>query len=138
MEMKWNWGTCLSNKSAKKISADDELASSLRKTSEKKFCSSNRFALDDDSASSIVSLAYDSVRELLEAISLENGYKIYNHVCYTAFLKEILNKLELAEEFDELRIIRNDINYYGKDVSVNEAKGILLRLGQIRKELLKL
>ncbi|MBI4016529.1 MAG: hypothetical protein HY363_02440 [Candidatus Aenigmarchaeota archaeon] len=41
--------------------------------------------------------------------ALRKGYKIYNHVCYTAFLKEILHNETLAEEFNELRLVRNDV-----------------------------
>ena len=48
------------------------------------------------------------------------------------------NPVELAEEFDELRLIRNDINYYGKEVSIIEAKEVLKRLENLRANLLKL
>ena len=136
--MEMNWDACVGSKASKKISPDTELASSLRKTSEKKNYSSNMLALLEETASSKISLSYDSVRELLEAISLENGYKIYNHVCYTAFLKEVLDENELAEEFDVLRVLRNDINYYGKEVSLIEAKDVLSKLNNIRKKLMKI
>ena len=133
-----NWNTCLRQKEAKTIKPDLEMAASLEKTSANKAFSSQLLELQEETVASKISLDYDSVRELLEAIALRNGFKIYNHVCYTGFLKEIMKETELAEDFDELRIIRNDINYYGKEVSVIEAKEVLKRLESLRVKLLKL
>ena len=133
-----NWNTCLRQKEAKVIKPDLEMATSLEKTSANKAFSSQLLELKEETVASKISLQYDSVRELLEAIALRHGFKIYNHVCYTGFLKEILKETELAEEFDELRVIRNDINYYGKEVSVIEAKEVLKKLEELRANLLKL
>ncbi|HLD40309.1 MAG TPA: hypothetical protein VJB13_04160 [Candidatus Nanoarchaeia archaeon] len=133
-----NWNTCLRQKEAKLIKPDLEMAASLEKTSANKTFSSQLLELTEKTVASKISLDYDSVRELLEVIALRRGFKIYNHICYTGFLKEIMNETELAEEFDELRIIRNDINYYGKEVSIIEAKEVLKRLHNLRIKLLKI
>ena len=132
-----NWNTCLRQREAKPIKPDIEMAASLEKTSANKAFSSQLLELKEETVASKISLDYDSVRELLEAITLRNGFKIYNHICYTGFLKEIMKQTELAEEFDELRVIRNDINYYGKEVSVTEAKEVLKRLENLRAKLLR-
>jgi superfamily I DNA/RNA helicase len=120
-----------------KIQPDTEMAESLLRTSLNKAKSSKMLELKTETAASKISLSYDSVSEILESISILKGFKIYNHTCYTAFLKEILRENELAEEFEELRKIRNDINYHGKDVSLAEAKNVLERLESLRGELLK-
>ncbi len=133
-----NWNMCLRQREAKPIKPDTEMATSLEKTSANKVFSSQLLELKEETVASKISLHYDSVRELLEAIALHRGFKIYNHVCYTGFLKEIMTETELAEEFDELRVIRNDINYYGKEVSIIEAKEVLKRLESLRKKLLKI
>ncbi len=130
-----NWNTCLLEKEAKRIKPDLDMAASLQKTSANKAFSSKLLELKEETVASKISLDYDSVRELLEAIALRNGFKIYNHVCYTGFLKEILKEHDLAEEFDDLRVIRNDINYYGKEVSIVEAKEVLKRLENLREKL---
>ena len=70
-------------------------------------------------------MLYDALREYLEALSIMNGYKMYNHECYSAFLKEILNKQTEAETFDKVRKIRNSINYYGKKVDAQESKEVI-------------
>ena len=78
-----------------------------------------------------ISLLYDALREYLECIALEHGYKIYNHECYSAFLKEIMNLSKEANLFDSLRKIRNNINYYGRDVSKEEAERIISDLKEL-------
>lgn len=133
-----DWKTCLNLREAKQVQPDEELAKSLQKTSANKAFSSANLKLMKETATSKISLSYDAVREFLEAIALLKGYKIYNHVCYTSFLKEILNESEKAEEFDELRKIRNDINYYGKEVTINEAEKIIKRLESLRNEFLRM
>mgnify|MGYP001560750317 CR=1 FL=1 len=130
---KLDWKQCLI-KNVKSISVDIELIKSLKKTSENKIISSKELSLRTETMGSKISLSYDSVRELLEALAISKGFKIYEHICYTAFLKEIVKHSSLADEFDELRKIRNDINYYGKDVSLEEAKVVLDRLDKLLKE----
>lgn len=132
-----DWQDCLRKQEAKQIKPDTEMAKSLQETSANKSISSKELKLRPETAAAKISLSYDAVRELLESLSLKNGFKIYNHICYTVFLKEILKQSDIAEEFNELRKIRNDINYYGKSVSLEEARHILNRLdallGKLRK-----
>ena len=112
------------------------MISSLIKTSQNKLDSEKKLELSEVTSGAKIYLLYDSLRELLEALAIKNGFKIYNHECYTYFLKEILNESIKGDEFDELRKIRNSINYYAKDVSVEEAKDILERIAKLREEIL--
>lgn len=130
-----DWNSCLRNRESKQIAPDREMAMALRKTSAHKEFSAKKLPLQEETIAAKISLSYDAVRELLEARALEQGFKIYNHICYTAFLREILDFAELAEEFDTLRIVRNDINYYGKDLTVGEAEAVLRRLATLLKDL---
>ena len=134
--MVMDWRECC-RKDAKNIVPDDDMATSLIKTSKKKAAVNDQLSLVEETIEAKISLGYDSVRELLEALALQKGFKIYNHVCYTAFLKEFLNEEVVGEVFDEVRQARNDINYYGKEVSVEEARMILRQLGQLRVLLLE-
>jgi predicted alpha/beta hydrolase family esterase len=133
-----DFNECLKKRIAKGVAEDKELIASLIKTSQNKFDSEKKLELTEVTSNSKISLLYDSLRELLEALAIKNGYKIYNHECYTHFLKEILNESIKGDEFDELRKIRNSINYYAKDVTVNEAKDILGRITKLREEILNL
>ena len=117
--------TCTTKRLVKPVRPDTHLYNSLVKSSEKKLKSQKLLILNDDTASSKISLTYDAIRELLEAMTISRGYKIYNHECYTAFLKEIMNESPMGDKFDIFRQIRNDINYYGKDIKSFQAKTLL-------------
>jgi len=129
---------CTRKRIAKEVTKDEELIKSLLKTSQNKSHSEKKLELNEMTSVSKISLLYDSLRELLEALALKNGFKIYNHECYTYFLKEMLNESAKADEFDDLRKIRNSINYYGKEISIQEAKVVLERLENLRYQILEL
>ena len=129
---------CLKNRIAKEVKADKELIASLIKASKNKLDSEEKLELSEITLSSKISLLYDSLRELLEALAIKKGYKIYNHECYTYFLKEIMNESIKGDEFDELRRIRNAVNYYAKDVNIGEGKIVLERMKALRKGILQL
>jgi len=82
-----DWNECLKKKIAKEVSEDKELINSLLKTSQNKLDSEKKLELNEITASSKISLLYDSLRELLEALSLKKRFKIYNHECYVYFFK---------------------------------------------------
>ncbi len=130
-----DWKQCNDKRLVKRINIDNNLIQSLLKESEKKYISCNRLLLDDTSASSKVSLAYDSIRELLEALAIKKGCKIYNHECYCSFLKEIIKNSQAGAYFDEFRIIKNGINYYGEELNEKEAKVILERIVALREKI---
>ena len=104
---------------------DNNLIKSLIQSSNKKLKSQKKLELDDDTSSSKVSLSYDAVLELLEALAISKGYKIYNHECFTAFLKQVMMESELGDKFDNFRKIRNSVNYYGKEISSAEANPLI-------------
>ena len=129
---------CLKKRIAKEVKEDPEFIDSLKKTSQNKLDSESKLELSEITAGSKISLLYDSLRELLEALAIAKGYKIYNHECYACFLKEIVNESAKGDEFDELRKIRNGINYYAKDISLEEANDVLKRIKDLRREILDL
>lgn len=126
-----DWKECCSRRIAKDVKPDVDMIASLTKSSRNKLESESKLEMNNTTASSKLSLAYDSLRELLEALALKNGYKIYNHECYTAFLKELMKESYKADEFDDIRKIRNAINYYGKEISPEEANEIIARIKKL-------
>ena len=127
-----DWEECCNKRIAKSIKPDVDIINSLTKSSENKLESESKLIMSDVTANSKLSLAYDSLRELLEALVIKNGYKIYNHECYSAFLKEILEKSDKGDEFDDIRKIRNAVNYYGKHISTEEANEIIISIKNLR------
>ena len=94
--------------------------------------------MDDVTATSKFSLAYESLREALEALAIKKGYKIYNHECYTYFLKEIIRESEKSDEFDSIRKIRNAVNYYGKELKPKQAEDLIKRIRNLRSFVLNI
>lgn len=84
-----------------------------------------------------VTLLYDTIRILLEVVASKHSLKIYNHECYTAFLKEILKESNLGDKFDEFRRIRNSINYYDKELEKEESRAIVTKMKETIKEINK-
>jgi hypothetical protein len=126
-----DWKECIDKKMVKELSIDTELIESLKISADKRFESASRLEIDEITAATVFSLQYDCLRELLEAVALKNRFKIYNHDCYCAFLKEVLGNSQLGEKFDRFRKIRNGINYYGKDLDIETAK-------ELSKEIIEL
>jgi len=85
----------------------------------------------------LVTNYYDSLRSILEAISILKGYKIYSHEAFAFFLKEKLNQKVLSLKFDRLRKIRNGLNYYGKSLQLKEADDIIHDLKDLIEQVKK-
>ena len=105
----------------RRSSIDKELVKSLLSgiNTDLKFL--DKIKIDEISARKLMVGYYDTLRSLLEAIASTEGYKIYSHEAFTFYLKEKGENI-LAEKFDRFRKIRNAINYYGKDIDVEECR----------------
>ena len=131
-----DWFDCKNSKLVKEASVDKNLIDALLIMSKNKHLSAMRLELDDISAETKISNLYDSLREVLEALAINKGYKIYNHECFSSFLKEICNEEEFSKKFDKLRILRNKINYYGEKIKIEQAKIFIEDLIKLKKEIL--
>lgn len=57
---------------------------------------------------------YDIIKELIFAHLYKNGYNCTNHLCLIAYLKEKMKDFDFEiQKIDELRKVRNEINYRG-------------------------
>ncbi len=130
-----DWEECKEKRFIKEVVKDEYLIGSLMKSSKKRLESSKRLKLDGVTASSKISLIYESIREILEAYGIKKGFKIYNHECFCAFLDEICKDKISSEEFDRFRKIRNQINYYGREIPIEEAKIIIKDLILFRNKI---
>lgn len=120
-----DWQECIKNRTIKRVSRDSELIKSLMITSRNKETSASYLEINDITYASVITLYYDALRELLEALALREGYKIYNHECYVYFLKDVLKKEDISNAFNRIRKIRNSINYYGEELSIKEAEATI-------------
>jgi hypothetical protein len=121
-----DWQSCITGRIVKEAKTDSNKIASLMEISGNKLGSAK--VLGDEHYYAKVSLLYDALRELLECIALERGFKIYNHECYTAFLKEIALESSRGDQFDTFRKVRNGINYYGKKITPEEGKALIAQM----------
>ena len=57
---------------------------------------------------------YDIIKELIFAQLYKSGYNCSNHLCLIAYLKEKIKDFDFEiQKIDELRKVRNEINYRG-------------------------
>lgn len=119
---------------ARKATPDIQLAKSLIGMSDNHIEVIKKIAIDEITASTVMSTYYEALREIIEAIAAKRGYKIYSHDALTYFLKE-LGKDVIADKFDRFRKIRNGINYYGKQIGKESAESNVKEIENIIKEL---
>lgn len=109
---------------------DNQKSRALVKMSKNNLSVVKAIPLSDSSASIILSQSYESLRQILEAIALSKGFKLYSHEAFTYFLLE-LNEVSISEHFDRLRKLRNGVNYYAKTVSVKVASAALQQVKEL-------
>ena len=130
----------IKNRQIKNTIKDMQLAKSLLSTAEQDLKFFKTLPINNISARKIVSNYYDILRSTLEALASLEGYKVYSHEAFTYYLKENVEG-DTSRKFERLRKIRNSINYYGKEISAEEAKElvneILALIDKIKSMLLK-
>jgi hypothetical protein len=131
----------IKKKLVRKTTIDKQLIKSLIQTAESDLIFFKESKITENSARKIVSNYYDILREILEAIANKDGYKFYSHEAFTNYLKELKSEISIANKFDRFRIIRNNINYYGLEITVEEAeeykKDLLEIINTLKKKYLK-
>ncbi len=132
-----DWEECKIKRYVKESLQDVDLINSLVNQSNKKIITDDFSPLNKDTSSTKFVNNYDSLREVLEAIAIKKGFKIYNHECFTAFLKEFMDLDSESIDFDNFRKIRNSINYYGEDITIEDAESLISKIRLLRKKLIK-
>lgn len=120
-----DWTDCERTRQVKRITTNAALIESLISSANDKHTSQMLLPMQQATASTKVSLEYDCLREKLEALAIKHGWKIYNHDCYCAFLKEKLKESNLGDIFDKFRRLRNNIEYYGEKIPMPDAERII-------------
>ena len=130
------WKECKLRDYVKSTFIDNNLINSLIKNSEEKLDVNDLLKMNNSTSSTKFTIVYDSLREVLEALAVKKGFKIYNHECFSAFLNEIFGNKLFAEDFNKFRKIRNAINYCAKKISPEESIIMIKEMIDLRKKLL--
>ncbi len=127
---------CFKKGFIKKTSINTELIKSLIEMSHIKEKTINRAEIDGENISVYVSVAYDSLREILEAICISKEYKVTSHLCIGELLKTMIEDFDF-NEFDRMRYVRNGINYYGNKIEMEQGKEIIGKIFAMKNKLKK-
>ena len=125
------WQECLEKGFVRKSTPDKELAKSLLKMAETRLHFIKSIIIEQSNASIITGEAYEALREVCEALIATEGFKVYSHECITSFIKEISKDEYSAIIFDRYRRVRNAINYYGRQVSSEEARQAVAEISEL-------
>ncbi len=111
-----NWEKCVAEKTINKIEPDKERVRNMLKSVEirHEFWDSLGVILDDRYSSILVEGYYEIIKELLTAYLNLNGIESSNHECLIRYFQKENPKLDVeSEKIDELRQVRNKIDYRG-------------------------
>lgn len=79
---------------------------------------------------------YDIIKEFIFAHLYKKGYNCTNHLCLIAYLKEKVKDFDFEiQKIDELRKVRNEINYRGLTIKEDYLERNELEFKNISKRL---
>ena len=128
-----SWEKCVEYNSAKKVSPNLKRADSLRGVAEERIGIIKEITLKN--CNFVFENYYTSLLELLQALIIQRGYKILNHICLGYFLRDVLKEDRLYNLFDDLRYKRNSLTYYGNKMDFETAKQSIENSKTLMKEL---
>jgi uncharacterized protein (UPF0332 family) len=131
------WNECVINNTSLKITPDKAKAKSLVETAMQRIKFTEKKTPDSEELKFVYEDYYSSMIEIIHAILSIKGYKVMNHLCLGYYLRDILKKEKLYKEFDNARIKRNNIVYYGKNTSEIILKEDIENIKKLIKELEK-
>lgn len=108
------WEECVAGKTINKIEPDKERARNMLKIIDirQEFWDSLSVVIDDRYSSTVVEGYYEIIKELLTVYLNLNGLESSNHECLVRYFQKQNPDLSVeAEKMDELRQVRNKIDY---------------------------
>ncbi|MFH1682979.1 MAG: hypothetical protein ABIA37_04235 [Candidatus Woesearchaeota archaeon] len=116
----------LEEKKVKKGSPDSAQAKSLLTQAIDRLNDLLTLSLTETNSSFRFESAYECIREAIQSFMAAEGFKPYSHEAVVAYAaeKKLLNEKEFIT-LDRYREKRNDINYRGQKVMLEEAKQII-------------
>lgn len=111
-----SWKECVDQSIITETQPDEERAKQMLQMANLRFAFWDK-DVDDKFIALKVEAYYDIIKELLFAHLYKNGYNCTNHLCLIAYLKEKMEDFDFEiQKIDELRKVRNEINYRGLTV----------------------
>jgi len=123
----------LQQKKVRRSRPDSEKAAALIKTSARII--KDVESIPQSATHITLVMLYSALRQTVEALCLQEGYKVYSHEAFVAYLRE-KRASYLAERFDHYRKLRNRAEYYATNISKETARHASEEIPRLREELL--
>jgi len=135
MANEMSWKECVDQNIITETQPDEERSKQMLQMADLRLEFWNK-DVDDKFIALKVEAYYDIIKELIFANLYKNGFNCTNHLCLIAYLKEKIQDFDFEiQKIDELRKVRNEINYRGLTVKKDylernelEFKNIIKRL----------
>jgi hypothetical protein len=116
MANEMSWKECLEQGIITKTDTDKDRSNQMLKMANLRSEFWNKIS-EDKFIALKVEAYYDIIKELIFAHLYKNGYNCTNHLCLIAYLKENIPDFDFEiQKIDELRKVRNEINYRGMNI----------------------
>lgn len=130
-----NWKECVEKGFITLTQIDKERSNQMLKMANLRFEFWDK-QIDEKFIALKVEAYYDIIKELLFAHLYKERYNCTNHICLIAYLKEKIQDFDFEiHKIDELRKVRNEINYRGLNVKLDYLKRNELEFKNIIKGL---
>ncbi len=116
MANEMSWKECTEEKIISRTDPDEERANQMQQMANVRLAFWDQKIANEFSTLKVEAY-YDIIKELIFAHLYKNGYNSSNHLCLIAYLKEKMTDFDFEiHKIDELRRVRNDINYRGLQI----------------------
>jgi|SRR3989338_611075 len=118
-----SWNECLETFSSRQASPNHERVMSLSETADERISLVGE--IREKNCNFVFEDYYTSLLEMLQAMAVQRGFKVLNHVCLGFYLRDVLHQAELFRVFDDVRQKRNSLTYYGNRMDFPTAKNAI-------------
>ena len=129
-----SWDECIEFNTSLAITPNKAKARSLYGTAKERIEFLKENTLSEKNASFVFEGYYSSILELLHAYVLLKGFSVSNHLCLGYYLRDTLKRNDMFRIFNDSRIKRNFLVYYGKKLDFQLAKDIIQKISWFFKE----
>ncbi len=113
MANEMSWKECIDERIITKTVPDDERSNQMLQMAKLRLKFWDKKVTEEFTVLKVEAY-YDIIKELIFAHLYKNGYNSTNHLCLIAYLKEKIKDFDFEiQKIDELRKVRNEINYRG-------------------------
>ena len=128
------WSKCIEEGDALKVSPDRERALSLVKIADKRLRFYAGIKTDEASKNFVFEAVYTCAVEVLHAVLIAKGYKVLNHKCLCAYLRDVAGRADMASTLNSNRLRRNSLIYDGEEIPLDTAKSEIINLRKLIQE----